>query len=125
MFPSDAPYVTNGPSLSHSWYVACCQVPFFILPALGGVGVFVAVYVLAKYYEVRFICMPHVREGYYKRQTSLFDSQPLLPVDKSNLPYPATATVHHPRIHRGLRDPSTVRSGTVGYHVRHSFFKLG
>lgn len=31
----------------------CCQVPFFLLPALGGVGVFVAVYVLAKYYEVR------------------------------------------------------------------------
>lgn len=46
-------------------------------------------------------------------------------IDLSNLPSPATATVHHPRIHRGLRDPSTVRSGTVGYHIRHSFFKLG
>lgn len=54
---SGAPCVANGPLYANRGMLFRCQVPFFLLPALGGVGVFVAVYVLAKYYEVRdLIC---------------------------------------------------------------------
>lgn len=43
----------SGLFVTHAFSVSpFAQVPFFLLPALGGVGVFVAVYVLSHQYDV-------------------------------------------------------------------------